>query len=309
MVEAILTRDLGKAYGEKWALRSLNLSVPAGAVFGFLGPNGAGKTTTLKLLTGLRRPTTGEAYILGVNVRRELECRRLFGFLPESPSFYPWMSARDYLLFSGRLFGLGGRELRMRVEYLLDLVGLRKVRGPLRAFSRGMRQRLGVAQALINNPQLLLLDEPASSLDPIGRRELLDMIAALRGGLTVFFSTHILNELERVADRVAILNEGRLLVQASIEELRKKFSRRTITLVAGGEIIDLALRFRKENWVESVREEGGALRIKATSSSLAEINIPRILAEMAVPLHRMEVEDLSLEEIFVEILKNSHAGL
>lgn len=309
MVEAVLTRDLGKRYGDKWALRSLNLSVPVGSIFGFLGPNGAGKTTTLKLLTGLRSPTTGAAYILGVDVRRGLQSRRLCGYLPESPAFYPWMSARDYLLFAGRLVGLNGKALRMRVEYLLELMGLRKARGPLRAFSRGMRQRLGIAQALINNPQLLLLDEPTSFLDPIGRRELLDTIAGLGGGVTVFFSTHILNDLERIADRVAVLNAGRLLIQATMEELREKFPSRTIVLAAGGEITDLLLRFRKEHWARSVQEEEGVIRISVGDLASAQAGIPRILAEMGSPLCRMEIEEPDLEEIFAEVLKDSHVRI
>ncbi len=195
----------------KRALNSLNLQVEPGEVFGLLGPNGAGKTTTLKVLFRLVFPTSGTARILGRELNDTAMHQRI-GYLPENPYFYEHLSPEELLHYSGRLFGLQKDELRRRVDRLLDRVGLSKSRHvPLRRFSKGMVQRAGIAQALINNPDVVFLDEPMSGLDPVGRREVRDLVLQLRAeGKTVFFSTHILSDAEALCDRVAILNGGQL---------------------------------------------------------------------------------------------------
>ena len=214
---AVELRGLTKLYGRHAALDGVDLTVPAGAIFGFLGPNGAGKTTTLRILGGLARPSAGSAAVLGHDVQRATnEVRSLIGFLPDVPGFYPWMTAPEFLRFAGRLFGIEPQTLETRVAALLDLAGLRGVEARVGTFSRGMKQRLGVAQALVNAPRLLLLDEPTSALDPIGRKEVLDMIAALAGRTTVFFSTHILAAVARVCATLARLDRVRRVEQASI---------------------------------------------------------------------------------------------
>ena len=190
-------------------------------MFGFHGPNGAGKTTTLRILAGLARPTSGAARVLGHDVTEAGgDVRALIGFLPDVPAFYKWMTAPQYLRFAGSLFGLRGDVLDGRVAPLLDLDGLTGVGTRIGGFSRGMKQRLGVAQALVNAPRLLPLDEPTSALDPIGRREVLAIVAALRGRTTVCFSTHILAGVERVRDSVAVIDHGRVAAHAPIDELR-----------------------------------------------------------------------------------------
>ena len=195
---AIEITRLVKTFGDAVALDGIDLAVPQGSVFGFLGPNGAGKTTALRILTGLARPTAGEARILGVNVSAAGNIvRSRIGYLPDVPGFYPWMTAMEFVEFAGRLFGIQPTTLRERAESLLQMAGLSEVKSKVGGFSRGMKQRLGIAQALINAPSVLLLDEPTSALDPIGRREVLEMIASLRGRTTVFFSTHILADVER----------------------------------------------------------------------------------------------------------------
>ena len=195
----------------KRALNSLNLQVERGEVFGLLGPNGAGKTTTLKVLFRLVFPTSGTARILGRELTDTAMHQRV-GYLPENPYFYEHLSPEELLHYSGRLFGLGSEELRRRTNQLLDRVGLAASRNvPLRRFSKGMVQRAGIAQALINNPDVVFLDEPMSGLDPVGRREVRDLVLQLREeGKTVFFSTHILSDAEALCDRVAILNGGKL---------------------------------------------------------------------------------------------------
>ena len=195
----------------KRALNSLNLQVEQGEVFGLLGPNGAGKTTSLKILFRLVFPTSGTARILGRELTDTAMHQRV-GYLPENPYFYEHLSPEELLHYSGRLFGLGRDELRRRINQLLDQVGLAASRHiPLRRFSKGMVQRTGIAQALINNPDVIFLDEPMSGLDPVGRREVRDLVLQLREeGKTVFFSTHILSDAEALCDRVAILNGGQL---------------------------------------------------------------------------------------------------
>ncbi len=195
----------------KKALDSLNLQVESGEVFGLLGPNGAGKTTTLKILFGLVFPTSGTARILGKELN-DTSMHQRVGYLPENPYFYEHLTAEELLNYAGRLFGLRRGSLRVRVGQLLERVGLTEVRNvPLRRFSKGMVQRVGIAQALINDPDVVFLDEPMSGLDPLGRREVRDLILQLREEKkTVFFSTHILSDAETLCDRVAILNRGQL---------------------------------------------------------------------------------------------------
>ena len=189
-------------------------------MFGFLGPNGAGKTTTLRILAGLARPTGGRASVLGHDVTRDAEPSTPLGYLPDVPGFYKWMTAPSTCSSPAELFGLRRRALAAHQGTARPRRPRRRD-DPIGGYSRGMKQRLGVAQALINAPRLLLLDEPTSALDPIGRREILEMIAALAGRTTVFFSTHILADVERVCDTVAILDKGRVVAQAGIDELRR----------------------------------------------------------------------------------------
>lgn len=216
-----LTKRYRNVHGaDKAALCGLTLDVPAGEIYGFLGPNGAGKTTTIKLLLGLIAPTAGGGTVLG-HPLGSVEARRRLGFLPESPYFYEYLRGEELLHYYGRLFGLADRVRRERVERLLRLVGLWDSRRLLvRKYSRGMLQRLGLAQALINDPDLVILDEPAGGLDPLGRREMRDALLSLRDqGKTVFLSSHILAEVETVCDRVAILHKGTLLAVGRIGDL------------------------------------------------------------------------------------------
>jgi len=221
MSAAIRTTGLTKVYGEKRALDAVDLVVEEGSVFGFLGPNGAAKTTTLHILVGLTRPTGGSVQILGEDVASAGNLvRAQIGFLPDVPGFYEWMTAQEFLRFAGGLFGIGRRVLDERLGALLDLAGLGDVDTKIGGYSRGMKQRLGVTQALINAPRLLLLDAPTSALDPMGRKDVLDMLTSLRGRTTVFFPTHILADVERVCDTVAILD--RMVAQAPIDELKAR---------------------------------------------------------------------------------------
>lgn len=202
------------------ALSNLNLDVRQGDVFGYLGPNGAGKTTTFKLLVGLIRPTRGKVYLWG-QPNTYLEVKSKIGFLPENPYFYNYLKAKEYLFFSGQLFGISSKELKRKVEHLFELVGLKESKNMLiKYYSKGMLQRLGLAQALINDPELLILDEPMSGLDPLGRKEVRDLMLQLKErGKTIIFSTHILSDVETVCDQVGILFNGRLKACGPLENL------------------------------------------------------------------------------------------
>ena len=206
--------------GRIHALRGVDLDVPSGGIYGFIGPNGAGKTTTLKTVTGLLFPTEGEVRILGRPVSESL-VRMNLGFLPESPYFYDYLTGEELVTFFGSLFGIPGKELKERAGALLETVGLKgKEKLPLRKYSKGMLQRVGLAQAMVNDPGILILDEPMSGLDPIGRREIRDLILELKDkGKTIFFSSHILADAEMICDEVAIIVKGRIVQKGRLEEL------------------------------------------------------------------------------------------
>src|SRR5437763_10868873 len=208
---------------KKIAVKDLNLSIRAGEVFGFLGPNGAGKTTTMNVLLGFVNATSGAAFLFGVNVRQPIARQRI-GYLPELTYYYKFLSAEELLRFYARIFGLPKAEAERRIDAVLKLVELEHARKrPIKTYSKGMQQRVGLAQALINDPDLLILDEPTSGLDPLGRMKVREIIQRLKGeGKTVFFSSHELGEVETICDRVAIINQGELKVEGSVTELVAK---------------------------------------------------------------------------------------
>lgn len=216
-----LVRQRGQ--GPKVALQGLDLTVRAGEVFGFLGPNGAGKTTTMNVLLGFVQPTSGAAYLFGVDVRQPIARQRI-GYLPELTYYYKFLSAEEILRFYAKIFGIPSSEAEQRIDRLIKLVELEHARKrPLKSYSKGMQQRVGLAQALINNPDLLILDEPTSGLDPLGRMKVRQIIQRLKDdGKTVFFSSHELGEVETVCDRVAIVNQGELKVEGRVDELVKQ---------------------------------------------------------------------------------------
>lgn len=239
IVNAIVIEKLTKTYASGWlgrspfvALSGLSLTVERGEIFGFLGPNGAGKTTTLKILLGLVRATSGTAMLLG-KPAGDVETRRKVGFLPESPYFYDYLTAEEFLGFYGQLAGLTRTEIAPRISALLELVGLVDARSrQLRKFSKGMLQRIGLAQALIHDPELVILDEPMTGLDPVGRKQVRDLILSLRDrGKTVFFSTHILPDVEMICDRVGVVMKGCLLASGRVEDLLRQGHTQSVEIV------------------------------------------------------------------------------
>lgn len=241
-MNAIVIDHLTKIRKPNWpwqssteVLRGVSFSVGQGEIFGFLGPNGAGKTTTLKVLLGLIRQTSGHAEVLGFPAG-DVKVRRRIGFLPESPYFYEYLTAEEFLRFYGRLAGLDGETLSRRVTSLLDRLGLAGVcNRQLRKFSKGMLQRVGLAQALIHDPELVIFDEPMSGLDPLGRKEVRDLMLQLRDqGKTVFFSTHIIPDVETICDRVAVIVKGEVVAAGRVDELVGHGRTRSVEVVCEG---------------------------------------------------------------------------
>lgn len=300
---------LTKSYKGVRALDAIDLSVAEGSIFGLLGPNGAGKTTMLRLIAGLAHPTTGVIRVLGHDVSASGNAvRAQLGFVPDVPTFYDWMTAKQFMHFAGGLFGMERRLLTKRSGMLLDSAGLGGVSTHIGGFSRGMRQRLGIAQALVNAPRLLLLDEPTSALDPIGRKDVLDMIESLRGRTTIFFSTHILSDVERVCDTVAILNRGRLLTQASIADLRVRYGTHAISIEVSEGADALASAIAGRPWAASVARGGvGTIEVTVTDVHAAQCDIPAIIAGQKTGLVKLEAAEVGLEAIFVELIGAANA--
>ena len=301
---AVELGSVRKTFGDAVALDGLTLSVPAGSIYGFLGPNGAGKTTTLRILAGLARTDTGVVRILGRDVAGGgADARSLIGFLPDVPAFYKWMTAPEYLRFAGSLFGLSGNELDDRVAAMLELAGLTGVRTRVGGFSRGMKQRLGVAQALIHGPRLLLLDEPTSALDPIGRRDVLDMVASLRGRTTVFFSTHILADVERVCDTVAVIVRGKVVAQSGIDELRSRRGGLNRLSIEVDDPRRLWEALAGAPWLRTVEAgDEGELLVTCDDVEAAQRELPALVGRLGLALRRFGVDELDLEDVFVDLV-------
>jgi ABC-2 type transport system ATP-binding protein len=305
---AITTRGLTKRFGSVLALDALDLEVPRGSIFGLLGPNGAGKTTTIRILTGLARASSGSASVAGVDVADDRpEVRRRLGYLDQDPRFYGWMKGRELLELVGRLAGLRGAELRDRVAASLVRTGLGDAGNRrIGTYSGGMRQRLGIAQAVLHEPELLILDEPVSSLDPEGRRDLLALIESLRGTATVVVSTHVLADVERICDRVAILDRGRLVTEGSLADLLAAHARPIFELVPApgqdGEVNRLVERLRGAAWARSVELAAGTLRVTVSDAAAAATEILPLVVSSRVVLTSFEQARPTLEDVFLELV-------
>jgi ABC-2 type transport system ATP-binding protein len=307
---AISTAGLTKHYEKVRALTDLTLDVPAGSIYGFLGPNGAGKTTVLKILAGLIRPTSGTASVSGVPLTAGEAYRREVGFLAQEPRFYDWMTGRETVAFVASLSHDASATDRARIDKVLADVGLADAADRRTGtYSGGMRQRLGIAQALVSRPSVLLLDEPVSALDPIGRREVLDLMSQLKGETTVFYSTHILDDVERVSDRVAILDQGRLVREAATSDLLASFTldQLRITIIGGNDSAGLDLAALPGVLsVEPSRRDGDLrsflLRIHPDEASPVQRAVTRYAADRDLTLTENGLVRLDLEDVFLRLV-------
>ena len=307
----INTQGLTKTFKGVNALQSLNLKVPKNSIFGFLGPNGAGKTTAIKLLLGLSRPTSGSASIFGLDsVKDSTEIRKRVGYLAQDPRYYENMTARETLRFTARFFYTGPKKaIEDRIDNTLDLVGLSdKADRSIKGFSGGERQRLGIAQAQINYPDLLILDEPAAALDPMGRHDVLEVMERLRKHTTIFYSTHILDDVQKVSDTVAILKQGQLVAQAPIETLLAGNEGVVYTIAAKGETNGTPSRLSSLSWVSAVNtvpSSNGIMRwqVNVSDEAAAENQLLRLLLEdQQLTVTEFGRKKHDLEEVFMSIV-------
>jgi ABC-2 type transport system ATP-binding protein len=306
-MSAIRIEALHKHYGQVHALDGLTLTVEPNTVFGFLGPNGAGKTTTIRLLTGLARPNAGQAWVAGVEITDSQNVAARIGYLPEEPAFYSWMTPVEFIDHVGRIFALSAVDRKRRTAELLEQVGLAQVgKRHIGGFSRGMRQRLGIAQALVNRPEVLFLDEPVSALDPAGRKEVLELIDRLRGTCTVFMSTHILADVERVCDTVGIIDHGKLVVEAKQDELLAQYTVPAFELECEpGATADFQAWINSlpsQPWASSVVINGSSARVVVKDVAIARQELLSQACRQSLPLRRYEVVTPSLEDIFLRLV-------
>jgi len=313
----IRTENLSRSFGEVQALKSLNLRVPQKSIFAFLGPNGAGKTTTIKLLLGLLRPTSGSGEILGMDIIRDsVDIRAKIGYLPQDPRFYEHMTARQTLNYTARFFYTGPQTaIDRRVDEMIELVGLQgKADRPIKGFSGGERQRLGIAQAEINYPDLLILDEPAANLDPQGRRDVLAVMSRIRKYATIFYCTHILDDVQRVSDQVAIVNQGELVTQASIEDLLAGKGDLIYTVTLRGDAGDQSVasvygQINQLPWVsgiEASQKDGHATwQVSVTDEAAAEDQLMSLLVSSGLKVSNFSRKEHNLEEVFINIVERS----
>ena len=298
---------LNKSFGEVKVLDNLNLDVPENSVFGFVGQNGAGKTTTMKIILGLIAANSGTVTVAGETVKYGNPQTNLkLGYLPDVPEFYGYMTPREYLAFAGEISGIPSEQIKKRSGELLEMTGLGKVKANRRisGFSRGMKQRLGIAQALLGEPKILICDEPTSALDPAGRKDLLDILSVARERTTVVFSTHILSDVERICDTVAILHGGKCALSGSLAEIsamrRNDIIKITPVRADDREKISHALAGAK--FVKNV-ESASADFVSAhvTDFEMASVVIMKILAEGEIPVSAFEIVEPTLESLFMEV--------
>jgi ABC-2 type transport system ATP-binding protein len=302
---AIKTEGLIKEFSGIKAVDNVCLHVPEGSVYGFLGPNGAGKTTTIKMLTGMLKPSSGTIEIFGEKaVYGKPYGNNCIGFLPDVPDFYGWMKGDEFLLLCGRLVGMKDSEIRLQSKEILKRVGLDHVNKKIKGYSRGMKQRLGIAQALLHKPRIVFMDEPTSALDPMGRKEILELILDLRKEMTVFLSTHILTDVERVCDRVAVLNKGKILVEDEITHLKDLFSNNLVQLDVMPGFLEKAVNsIKKLPCVDDIQtRDNNILELKMKVNEENNIKLLSALGHDGIAITAMTTNNAGLEDIFVKVV-------
>ena len=305
-MNVLTIQNLSKSFGKQKIIDSLNMTVPEGSVFGFIGQNGAGKTTTMKMVLGLLQPDGGKIHVCNEPVCfGQTKTNQYIGYLPDVPEFYNYMSPSQYLRFCGEIIGISKAETGQRGQELLSLVGLSGVTRQIGGFSRGMKQRLGIAQALLTQPKLLICDEPTSALDPVGRKEILDILCKISGTTTVLFSTHILSDVERVCDHVSFLNVGKIAVCGTLAEIKALHGHDSLLLEFS---TDNELQVFKEQetvkpFLCNSKETNREIILHSRNMEKMQQSLFRALVETGICPVRMEIMEPSLEKLFLEVVK------
>lgn len=288
-----------RRFGDKEVLKGLTLTVPEHSIFGFIGKNGAGKTTTMKLVLGLLKADSGQIRVAGQPVvYGQTATNRQIGYLPDVPEFYSFMTAAEYLRFCGQITGIESRELGSRSAELLELVGLGDEKHRIRGYSRGMKQRLGIAQALLGRPKLLICDEPTSALDPVGRKEILDILLSVKEQTTVLFSTHILSDVERICTDVAFLKDGTVNLQGTLSQIRSAYRREEYLLEAESRE---ALALLQQTF-PGMRPQGQTQLIFREKENTV-FDVLQFVTDRRIPLLKLERLEPTLESLFMEVVE------
>ena len=305
-MDILTIAGLGKSFGNQRVLDDLSFSVPEGTIYGFIGKNGSGKTTTMKIVLGLLQSDAGEISVCGEKVHYgDTRANRFIGYLPDVPEFYGFMTPKEYLRLCGDITGMPSALIQTKSAELLDLVGLADVKKRIGTFSRGMKQRLGIAQALLNEPRLLICDEPTSALDPIGRREILDILLKVKERTTVIFSTHVLTDVEAICDRVGILDGGKIVLTGSVSELKNTYSRHSCTVIfrtpADAAVFQADPRIKLTK--AALRAKEPSVTIQADDPEVTMALIIQILGDTGLVPLRLETAEPKLEDIFLEVVR------
>lgn len=305
-MNVLTIQNLSKSFGTQKVIDHLNLSVPEGSIFGFIGQNGAGKTTTMKMVLGLLQPDRGEIQVCNEKVCfGQTKTNQLIGYLPDVPEFYNYMTPSQYLKLCGEVIGLSKSEIKQRGQNLLSLVGLSGASKKIGGFSRGLKQRLGIAQALFTNPKLLICDEPTSALDPVGRKEILDILCKISRTTTVLFSTHILSDVERICDRAAFLNEGKIAVCGTLAEIKALHGHDSLLIEFSNENELLVFQQQKEVKELNVKSEQTNREMILHSRNIKKVqqSLFHVFSETGIYPVKMEIMEPSLESLFLEVIE------
>lgn len=304
-MDILSLKNVSKRFGDLKVIQDLSFSVEEHSVFGFIGKNGAGKTTTMKMILGFLQSDGGEIRVCGEKVTYgNTKTNRHIGYLPDVPEFYGYMKPKEYLKLCGEITGLKSDQVQVKSQELLSLVGLDGVNRKIRGFSRGMKQRLGIAQALLNEPELLICDEPTSALDPIGRKEILDILSVAKGKTTIVFSTHVLSDVERISDSIGVLDGGRLALQGTVSEIKNDRRKDIVQIettdakLAGG----LEAKIKKLPFVLGTSVKENCVNIQLTKAEKYGMDILAFLVQENIPVVRYEILEPSLENIFLEVV-------
>lgn len=292
---------LNKSFGKNRVIDDLSLTVPEGAIFGFIGQNGAGKTTTMKMVLGLLPVDGGEIYVCGEKVRfGQTKTNEAVGYLPDVPEFYPYMKPMEYLALCGKVTGMDDSRIKSRSLELLELVGLENHKKRIGSYSRGMKQRLGIAQALLNEPKLLICDEPTSALDPVGRKEILDILETVKGKTTVLFSTHILSDVERICDRVAVLHQGKIQLCGTLQELKTQHKAEII--IVEFKTAEENIRFQGNNPQFAMEGKERTLTIRTGDLAQTQRMLMKSLLDGELYPEKIEVAEPTIESLFLGVV-------
>ena len=305
-MDILRVENLSKSFGETKIIDNISFNVSENQIFGFLGRNGAGKTTTMKMILGLLKSDNGEIFVMDTRVKYgQTETNKFIGYLPDVPEFYGYMKPKEYLKLCGEITGMSVDEIDKRSDELLSLVGLENNKKRIGGFSRGMKQRLGIAQALLNRPKLLICDEPTSALDPVGRKEILDILLKVKEETAIIFSTHILSDVERICDKVALLNDTKLVLNGDLEDIKMKYSKNQLRIeLKDSKDVDI---IRNSNivrpYIDNLKCDKNIITFNVKEVEKAEKIILNCLVQNNVLPIKLEIVEPSLENLFMEVVK------